>query len=37
MYIPEFICGVIATLLFEVGLSIVWYLSYNKDKRGGDK
>lgn len=31
MYIPEFVCGIIATLLTEIGISLGYYL-YTKKK-----
>lgn len=35
MYIPEFWCGVIATILFEIGLIIVLSVYFNL--KGGEK
>lgn len=26
MYIPEFVCGVVATFLFEILVAIIWNL-----------
>lgn len=39
MYIPEFVCGIAATLLAEAVLLVVWGLSINKksDKKKEDK
>lgn len=33
MYIPEFVCGVAATLIVEVIASVVWVIRNDKNKK----
>lgn len=35
MYIPEFVCGILVTLIFEV-LAAVLYSIFKNDKKEGD-
>lgn len=36
MYIPEFFCGVIATVIFEVALIIGFVIYFGLQKKDGD-
>lgn len=36
MYIPEFLCGVIATVVFEIGILVGYGIYLNHKKKGGD-
>ncbi len=33
MYIPEFVCGIVATILVEVAGIIIWYVVDTKKKK----
>lgn len=33
MYIPEFVCGIVATILFEIAAVIVWYVVDTRRKK----